>query len=260
MSNEPKPEGRIPELNALIEKRVGKEILAKFGDGAAEDIAAAGAAARERVSNLLDPESWKNAPIYQSPLRDADGNEVFVTIFLDGRIKRIVPAGPQTLVPWVEPESDLPVDARERLKAMKDHDLRTLMEWFDGSPHFTDLLAYAKAVVTSRVPLERRITCSRCGALYGAWTKNDSSGTTATNSWTDGLRSSSAPARWTTASRCPTGSSCARSALRRRRNWPKRRSCVRRPSASSRSSASGKTDDAADRFPVRRSRRIRPRL
>jgi hypothetical protein len=95
------------------------------------------------------------------------------TLFIDGLVKRPAPAGPQTPVPWVEPVSDLPEDSRERLKAMDDYDLEKLVEWFAGSPHYTDLVAYARAVVIGRVPREARIACSRCDALYGAWTKRD---------------------------------------------------------------------------------------
>ena len=163
------------QLRDLIRARIGDEALtaAALTD---DEIHALKAQAEQRAAPLLDPADWANAPIYRSPLRDADGKELFVTIFLEGQIKRPFNGADrekQTPVPFVEPKTDLPSDARERLKAMDDEKLDDLIEWFDGSPHFTDLVGYARAVIQSRVPLERRIVCARCESIYPHWTKND---------------------------------------------------------------------------------------
>lgn len=91
------------------------------------------------------------------------------TLRLDGLVKR--PEG--TPVPWVEPQSDLPADARERLRSLDDYRLAQLVEWLDGSSHLAGIVAYAKAVMRGRVPLEDRIVCGKCGTLYEAWTKRD---------------------------------------------------------------------------------------
>jgi hypothetical protein len=104
----------------------------------------------------------------------SEPKEASVTIFLDGFIRRPADAPrKKTAVPFAEPQTSLPTEARERLKAMDDTRLEDIIEWFDGSPHFADIVTYARAILRSHVPLEDRIVCSRCSALYEAWTKDD---------------------------------------------------------------------------------------